>query len=184
MSHKKIKTKARENTHKTELVESSKSVTVGSAEVGVVMEVTVEKKQQHFKRIRNVDGPDVGVGEFFLLVGITALTDTVHIPLSIASSKKVTGFMYQLEGTKKATLVSTDLSVKGEGVTQVTLGTIHYVKIPRGKKALFRILIIMKGQVHNTYKATITRINYKLKPIDVRYKQFQSELESGRLVIE
>ena len=139
------------------------------AEAGI--QVKVQKKEARFKRIR-VPGPDAGIGEFFLLIDITAAGGDVYIPISIASGKKPTGFVYQIEGTKEGTISTTSISCKGVGVTQITLGTILYCKIPAGKTASFRILIEMKGKVGSEYGVAINRINYKRDPSDARYKQF------------
>ncbi|MGB4076241.1 MAG: hypothetical protein WBK28_00865 [Minisyncoccia bacterium] len=145
------------------------------------MNVRVQKTQARFKRIRVPKGPDIGAGEFFLLVDITAPKETVYIPLSIASGKKPTGFVYQIEGTAEGTIVTTDISCKGAGVTQVTLGTIVYSKIPAGKTATFRILVEMRGRVGKAYGIIISRIHYKQSPSDARYQKFPADIHSSTL---
>ncbi len=142
------------------------------------IKVRVEKAQARFKRIRNPEGPDSGIGEFFLLVDVTAVTDTVHIPISIASGKKPTGFVYQIEGTATGAIVTTDISCKGKGVTQITLGTIVYAKVPKGMTATFRIVIEIRGRVGNTYGIIINRIHYKRTLSDARYEKYTEEVSS------
>lgn len=154
----------------------------GSQEhVGVSIKVHVRKRQARFKRIRVPQGPDVGVGEFFLLVEVTAVKETVYIPTSIASGKKPTGFVYQIEGTAEGTIVTTNISCNGAGVTQVTLGTILYCKIPAGKTAIFRVLVSMRGGAGKEYKVVINRIHYKHTPSDARYQKFTEEINSSIL---
>ncbi len=142
------------------------------------LKVRVQKSQARFKRIRDPKGPDSGVGEFFLLLDITALEETVCIPISIASGKKPTGFVYQIEGTAEGSISTTDISCKGDGVTQITLGTILYAKIPKGKTATFRILVEMRGKVGKSYTIAINRINYKFDPSDARYEKYQNEIRT------
>lgn len=142
------------------------------------IEVRVQKTQARFKRVRNPKGRDSGIGDFFLLIEVTARQADVYIPLSIASGKKVTGFVYQIEGTAAGTISTASISVKGEGVTQVTLGTILYSKIPKGKTATFRILIEIEGRAEQSYKVVIGRIHYKHNPNDARYQRFLGEISS------
>lgn len=115
-------------------------------------------------------------GQFTLYLDIIALQETLYVPLSIASGKKPTGFVYQIEGTGQGLISTTDISCKGDGVTQVTLGTLVYVKIPQGKAATFRIYVDMKGSANKEYRVVIARINYKLDPSDARYKKFDADL--------
>ncbi len=143
--------------------------------------VRVAKSQARFKRIRDPHGPDRGTGEFFLLVDVMAPQETVYIPVSIASGKKPTGFVYQIEGTAAGEIVTTDISCSGAGVTQVTSGTILYAKIPKGKTASFRILVEMRGKVGKEYAIIIDRINYKFDPSAARYERFLQETKSKTL---
>lgn len=147
----------------------------------VALKVQVQKKQARFKRVRESKGPDSGIGEFFLLLQVTALKNDVYIPLSIASGKKPTGFVYQIEGTKEGTISTTSISCTGAGVTQITLGTILYCKIPAGKTAIFRILIEMRGKAGSEYSVTITRIHYKHDPSVARYEKFSETISGQRL---
>ena len=143
-----------------------------------VIKVKVEKTQARFKRIREVHKPDTGIGEFFFLIDITALTKDVYIPVSIASGKKPTGFIYAISGTTQGDIATTSISVSGEGVTQLTVGTIVYAKIPATKVATFRILIETRGKIGNEYNVLITQINYKQDPSDARYGKFLEALPS------
>lgn len=138
----------------------------------------LQKSQARFERIRRPKERDIGHGEFFLLVGVTAQTETLYVPISIASSKKPTGFVYHIEGTAEGTILRTDISCRGEGITKVTLGTLLYAKIPAGKTATFRMLIEIRGGVGKEYKIVINRINYKLDPRDARYKRLDAEISS------
>jgi len=140
------------------------------------MKVHVDKTQSRFKRVRDGNGSRTGIGEFFLLLSITAKDTALYIPLSIASGKKPTGFVYHIEGTAEGMISTTDISVRGEGVTQLTLGTILYAKIPVGKTAVFRLLIEMRGKVGKTYGIVINRINYKHNPSDARYQKYLQEI--------
>ncbi len=147
----------------------------------VALEVRVQKKQARFRRVRESKGPDSGIGEFFLLLDVTAENADVYIPLSIASGKKPTGFVYQIEGTKEGTISTTSISCSGTGVTQITLGTILYCKIPAGKTASFRILIEMRGKAGSEYTVAITRIHYKHDPSTARYEKFEKTIPGQRL---
>ena len=90
-------------------------------------------------------------------------------------------FRYQIEGTSEGSLSTTDISCSGAGVTQVTLGTILYSKIPAGKTATFRILIEIRGKTGGTYRIVINRINYKFAPTDARSEKFLDELPTKTL---
>ena len=143
--------------------------------------VTVAKAQARFVEKKNPEGFDTAIGTFFMRIAITATKETVYVPLSIASSKKVTGFMYQIEGTARGKIASANVSVQGEGITQVALGTILYAKIPAGKKATFKVLIEIRGQMGREYTIVITRINYKFNTRDTRYQQYLKEVHSKTL---
>jgi hypothetical protein len=143
--------------------------------------IKIQKSQSRFERIKNPEGADQGVGQFLLVIDITAKKQDLFIPISIASGKKVTGFMYQIEGTSKGSISTTDISCRGEGITQVTVGTVLYCKIPLGKTAAFRIQFEIKGKIGKTYKIIINRVNYKLSLSDARYKQYLKEIPSRTL---
>jgi len=145
------------------------------------LKITLTKSQKRYTKIENPHGADMAIGEFFLTIDITAVTETIYIPLSIASGKKPAGFVYQIEGTKKGSISKTDISVNGDTVTQITLGTILYAKIPVGKKASFRILIEIRGQMQNSYQITIATLNYKKDPKDARYQKLDTEISSETL---
>jgi hypothetical protein len=143
--------------------------------------IKVQKSQSRFKRVKNTDGADQGIGNYFLALDITAKKETIYLPISIASGKKPTGFVYQIEGTSEGKIVTTDISCRGEGITQIRIGTVLYCKIPVGVTALFRIQNEIKGKIGKTYKIVITRLNYKLDPNAARYKQFITEINSDNL---
>jgi hypothetical protein len=136
----------------------------------------VKESQARFKRVHNPPGNDTGVGEFFLLLDIIALQEAVYIPLSIASGKKPSGLVYQIEGTAEGKISTTDISCSGEGVSNITLGTLLYAKVPMGKTATLRLLVEMSGKPGNEYKIVINKVNYKLDPSDARYKKFNTAI--------
>ncbi len=142
------------------------------------IEVKIKKDQAHFERVKTKDGDEKAAGNFLIVVEITAEKDTVFIPISISSGIKPTGFMYQIEGTAPGAISTASVICRGEGVTQVTLGTLLYAKIPLGKTAIFRIQTKIKGSFGKTYKIIINRINYKLKLPDARYTQYRKEIIS------
>lgn len=142
------------------------------------IEVKLKKKQARAERIRLDDTKDKVVGKFYIELEITAKQEDVFIPLSIASGKKVAGFMYQIEGTAPGTIATTDIKVRGEGVTQVTVGTLLYAKIPAGKTASIQIHATIRGLFGNAYKIVFTRLNYKLSLNDARYQQYLKEIHS------
>lgn len=135
------------------------------------LKVKLQKSQVRFKRMKVLGGKDIGHGDFFLLLDTTALKEDIYIPISIASGKKATGFIYQIEGTAAGKISTTDLTCHGEGLTKITLGTLLYAKIPARKTASFRMLIEIRGGISKEYKIVINRINYKLNPGDARYKR-------------
>jgi hypothetical protein len=139
----------------------------------------IEKSQAHFKRIKNSDGPDVCIGSYFLLIDVIAQKGDVLIPLSIASSKKAAGFMYQIEGTGTSSLGTAE--VKAQGATTITLGTLRFIKIGAGKTAQFRVQVEIKGKLGKEYTVVIHQINYKLNATDARYKKFTGGVSSKTL---
>lgn len=143
--------------------------------------VRVEKSQARFKRIKKPEGADVGIGYYFLILDVTAHKGTVHVPLSIVSGKKTTGFIYQIEGTGTGSLSTAEVKVQGEGVTQVTLGTLLYAKIPEGKTGSFRVQVGIRGKIGKEYIVIIHQINYKLSPTDARYKKLVGGVSSRAL---
>lgn len=142
------------------------------------IEVGVKKKQARGERIRLEDAKDKLIGKFYIELDITAKQENVFIPLSIASGKKTAGFMYQIEGTAPGSIATADIKVRGEGVTQVTVGTLLFAKIPAGKTATFQIHATVRGAYGNAYKIVFTRLNYKLQLTDARYQQYLKEIHS------
>ncbi len=143
--------------------------------------VEVKDLKAFFDKAKNSDGKTIGRGQFDFVLHITALQGAVYIPTSIASGKKPTGFVYQIEGTAQGSISSASVSAKGEGVSQVTLGTLVYTKIPQGKTAACKAIVMIEGSVNKEYGVVINRINYKLDPSDARYKKFDVDLASRAL---
>lgn len=142
------------------------------------LEVKVRKNQARFQRIRQKNKEERLVGNFFMAIDITAEQADVFIPLSIASGKKVAGFMYQIEGTAEGAVETAEVRVQGKGVTQVTVGTLLFAKIPAGLTATFEVLATVRGKAGKVYKIVITRLNYKLAVADARYQQYLKEIPS------
>jgi hypothetical protein len=145
------------------------------------IEVKVRGSRTRFTRVSIEAGPDKGFGQFTLTLAITAKQATVYMPLSVASGIRTAGFMYQIEGTTAGAIKTTTLTCEGSGVTQVAVGTLLYAKIAPGATALCTIDATVRGQVAQTYKIVITRINYKLNVTDARYQQYLKPLESKSL---
>ncbi len=144
----------------------------------------IKESKAFYTKERDTDGRTVNHGQFSLQLDVIALQQTLYIPLSIASGKKPTGFVYQIEGTAQGLISTTDISCKGEGVAQVTLGTLLYAKVPQGKTATFRIFVDMKGSPNKTYSVVINRINYKFDPSDARYKKYDVEIATKPLTFK
>ncbi len=145
------------------------------------VQIKVKKNQARFDRIKTKDKPDRFEGKFFLLIDIKAKKETVFVPTSISSSRKPTGFMYHIEGTAEGSVSRASVSSRGEGVTQVTVGTLQYTKILAGKTASFRIQIEIKGKSAKIYNIVINRINYKLGLTDTRYQQYIKPIVSDKV---
>jgi hypothetical protein len=143
--------------------------------------VMVKKSQARYEVTRKNGEPDKGAGKFFMQINITAKKQEVFIPLSIASGKKVAGFMYLIEGTGEGLITNAEVECRGEGVTQVTIGTLLYAKIPPKVTAEFRIQATVRGKKGKTYSITINRINYKLTLTDARYQQYLKPIISDSL---
>ena len=143
--------------------------------------VKVKKNQGRFKRIKQKGVADKAEGNFYIEIEITAKQQEVFVPLSIASGKKVAGFMYQIEGTAAGSIITANVEGKGTGVSQVSLGTVRYAKRPAGKTASFEIRAVMKGDFGKTYKLVFTRLNYKLTLTDARYQQYLKPIHSNNV---
>ncbi len=146
------------------------------------IDVRVTKNQAHFeKRVQN-DNVVQTLGKFYIEIDITAKQGTIYIPLSIASGKKTAGFMYQIEGTAPGSISTASVKVRGEGVSQVTLGTLLYAKIPATTTASFQIKATIRGTFKKRYKIVFTRLNYKLQLTDARYRQYLKEIHSDNVL--
>ncbi len=142
------------------------------------IEVKVKKSQARFERVKKKGVPDRALGHFFMRIEILAEQADVFVPLSIATGKKVAGLMYQIEGTDTASPVEASLEVRGEGVSQITVGTLVFAKVPKGKIAEFEVRATIQGLVGKTYTLVFTRLNYKLLLADARYQQYLKEIRS------
>lgn len=142
------------------------------------LEVRVEKSQAHYEEVKQKNGEKKVVAKFFMAIEVTAEQTEVFIPLSIASGKRVAGFMYQIEGTAEGMIETAEVAVRGKGVSQVTVGTLLYAKIPAGVTASFKVLARVKGRPGKVYKIIITRLNYKLAVADARYQQYLKAIPS------
>ena len=140
--------------------------------------VKVKKNQARFQRVKQKGVEDKALGKFYIEIDITAKSVDVYVPLSIASGKKTAGFMYQIEGGAAGSIVTADVTVRGDGVSQVALGTLLYAKIPAGKSASFQIQATIRGAFGKTYKIVFTRLNYKQHLTEVRYQQYIKEISS------
>ncbi len=152
--------------------------------VDAYIEVQVKTNQAHFKKIKQKDAEDTAQGKFYIEIAITSKQQDVFIPLSIASGKKVAGFMYQIEGTAPGSIATAEVKVRGDGVTQVTLGTLLFAKIPTSKTALFQIQATTRGKFNKSYKIVFTRLNYKLLLTDARYQQYLKEIHSESVIFD
>lgn len=142
------------------------------------IDVKISLNQARFEKIKQKGLEDKAEGRFFIKIDITSKQGDVFIPVSIASGKKVAGFMYQIEGTAPGSLATANIRVRGDGVSQVTVGTLLYAKIPIGKTASFEIRASIRGKFGKIYKLIFTRLNYKLNLTEVRYQQYLRELHS------
>lgn len=143
-----------------------------------------EQIQKNFKKVHDTEGNVSGMGQFLFHLEITAVEETLYVPLSISSGKKPTGFVYQIEGTGESGIVTTDISlrdVKESAVTQILLGTIAYVEIPKDMAATFRIRIDFEGKLGEEYAISITHIDYKYDPSDARYQKYAEEIRTDTL---
>lgn len=139
------------------------------------------KDQARFERVKVEGEKDKAYGKFLMMLDITAKTDAVLIPLSIASGKTVTGFMYHIEGTGEGVITKADVTVRGDGVSQVTIGTLLYVKVAAGSTATFKIQVTIRGQLGKTYQIILNRLNYKRTLADARYQQYLKPIPSDRV---
>jgi hypothetical protein len=145
------------------------------------IDVKVNNNQGRFEKIKQKGKEDKVLGKFYIEIEINAKQVDVFIPLSIASGKKTAGFMYQIEGTAEGSIVSAEVRVRGAGVTQVTLGTLQFARIPSSKIATFEIRATIKGKIGKVYKLVFTRLNYKLSLAETIYKQYLKEIHSDKV---
>ncbi len=164
----------------TQLTGLQEKLVVATKAAGVDENIYVKagKRQARFQRIKAKGKKDKGVGKFFIEIDISAKVREVFIPISIATGKKTMGFMYHIEGTDEGTVSTARVECRGEKVTQVTLGTLLYARIPAGQTASCRIHVEINGRITETYKIIINRINYKLSLTDTSYNQYLKAIVS------
>ncbi len=131
-----------------------------------------------FARTKVEDGPDKAVGEFRFILELTAKQAALYVPLSIASGKTVAGFMYQLEGTGESTVANASVEIRTRGLTQISVGTLRYLVIPKGKTAELELVVTVRGKVGKNYRIVVNRLNYKLATADPLYQQYLKPLAS------
>jgi hypothetical protein len=145
------------------------------------IDVKVKKSQGRGEKIKKSNNETVATGKFFMQIDIKAKQENVFIPLSIASGKKVAGFMYQVESTSVGSVSHTEIRVRGEGVTLVSVGTLRYAKILPNSTATFEIRVTINGESSESYRIVFTRLNYKVKLTDLRYQQYLKEVHSENI---
>lgn len=145
------------------------------------IDVKVEMNQASFRGAKPKESGDTVVGNFLVKIAVTAKQGEVFVPVSIASGKKVAGFMYQIEGTAEGSVATADIKVRGDGVLQVAVGTLHYAKIEAGQTATFEIRATVRGKYGKSYKIVFSRLNYKLHLADARYQQYLKEMHSKKV---
>ncbi len=133
-----------------------------------------------FTRTSIEDGPDKALGVFRIGVEVAAKSAPIYIPLSITSGKTTAGFMYQIEGTGEASVASAAVTIATKNLTQISVGTLRYVMIPKGTKATLALEIAVRGKVGRYYDIVLYRVNYKLKTADTRYLQYLKPLRSKK----
>lgn len=147
------------------------------------IDVRVLKNQARFKRVKQKGVEDKAFGMFYIEVRITAKQADVYVPLSIASGKKTAGLMYQIEGEREGSIVTAEVRVQGEDVTQVKVGTLLFAKVPAGSSGVLELRITIRGSFGKAYRVIITRLNYKLQLADVRYQQYIKEISSRTVTL-
>lgn len=140
--------------------------------------VRLQRTNAQFRKVHIKGGDDIGKGTFLFLLDVTALSRDVYIPISVASGKKPTGFIYQIEGTKAGTIATTEITCEGKDISQITLGTIIYCKVPATKIGTFRIIVEMQGKLGGDYTVVLNRIHYKYDPSDARYLKLEENFRS------
>ncbi|MFN3692800.1 MAG: hypothetical protein ACK4SL_01710 [Candidatus Paceibacteria bacterium] len=140
--------------------------------------VRVGGTKLRFSRTKVAEGPDKAVGEFRFVLELTAKQVPLYVPLSIASGKTVVGFMYQIEGTGESSVASASVAVQTRGLTQISVGTLRYLVVPKSKTAELELVVTVRGKVGKHYRIVVNRLNYKLTISDARYQQYLKPLGS------
>lgn len=160
-----------------------KELVIAKKKEGIDQYVTIKAKKQKtsFARVRVEDGPDRATGTYVIEIAITAKSKSVYVPLTIASGKTTNGFMYHIDGTSESSIGQASVSVSGDEVKRITIGSLDYVELTPKVTGLFRLEVVIKGRVGQTYQVVINRINYKLALADTRYQQYLKPVESKTL---
>lgn len=137
--------------------------------------INVTQAEARINKMPRPRGSYAILGKYSIFIDVTAIKDTIYLPVSIGSGRKSTGFIYQMEGVAAINSKAT-ISYKGEGTTIVTSGSISYCKVPAGKTASFKIFAEIESAKPSGYRFVISRINYKFNPNDMRYKRFITEI--------
>lgn len=143
--------------------------------------LNIKKSQAFLGKTKAKKRSEVEVfGKYFLRFDLTAGEEILYIPVSIATGRKSTGFIYLVEGTAESNPTAS-ITWRGKETAIVTSGSISYCKIPTGKTATFEIRAHVHGTRGKKYKFVLSRINYKLNPNDLRYKRFLTEVSTDSL---
>lgn len=137
--------------------------------------IQVIESEARISKIPQPRGSYTLLGKYAVFIDVTAIKETLYLPVSIGSGRKSTGFIYLIEGATTVNSKAT-ISYKGEGTTIATSGSVSYCKIPVGKTASFKIFSDVEVVPSKKYRFVISRINYKLNPNDSRYKRLITEI--------
>ena len=167
----------------TQLKGLQEQLVVANKAAGIDENISVKigLNQARFERVKVKGKKDKGIGKFLIELAVTTKERDVLIPITIATGKKAVGFMYHIEGSAEGKVSTAEVKSRGENLTQVTLGTLLFARIPAGKTASFRIQVEITGKINHTYKIIINRINYKLSLTDSRYHQYLKPLVSDNV---
>ncbi|MFM2423795.1 MAG: hypothetical protein RLZZ70_182 [Candidatus Parcubacteria bacterium] len=157
-----------------------KELVVAKKKEGIDQYVSIKSKKQQakFQRVKIESGRDKATGTYMIEIAVTAKTQPVYIPLTIASGKTTSGFMYHINGTDESSIGRAGVVVTGEGVKRITIGSLDYAELAPKVTGLFQLEVVIKGRVGQTYQIIVNRINYKLTLTDPRYQQYLKPIES------
>lgn len=145
------------------------------------VDVKVKKRKARFTRVKLDEAQDKAIGRYSMEIHIKAKQSSVFVPISIASGKKPTGFVYHIVGTGDSSITTASVEVGKGNVKQITVGTLEFCEIPPKETAIFIIQAEIKGKLNREYQIVVNRINYKLTLGDARYQQYLKPLPSSEL---